>query len=60
MVTILVAVICLHTMCTSITVPTLVNFSPYECSHFGYFKAVEFAPKNWRVASVECVNGREV
>lgn len=60
MVTILMAVICLHSMCMSITVPTTVTFSADECNHFGYFMAQEYAPKNWRVVGVYCVPGVEV
>lgn len=60
MVTILMAVICLHTMCTSITVPTAVNFSNEECTHFGYVRAAEYAPRYWRVVGVYCVPGVEV
>lgn len=60
MVTILIGIVCLHHMCMAITIPTPVSFNAYECSHFGYFKAAEYAPKPWRVVAVECVPGVEV
>ncbi len=60
MVTILTAVICLHTLCAVVSIPTPAAFTMHTCATEGFLLAAERTPKNWRLVGVYCEDGRDV
>lgn len=58
MLTILSAYVCLHGVCTQVTIPTPASLDAQSCEHQGYWLSASYVSSRWRVVGYECSNGR--